>query len=207
MFTKDNIISVRYTDPQNTTIEVLYTDDEDGKTRPFFFPASPTTSIAWKILKEAKWTPSKVADSTVSWIREQSYLQYKVAEKFAEQLAAEQTTRLRDEYDSQTTRLRDEYDSQTTRLQEDYDSQVSGIRNKYDARVMDISSSINNESTVSSLYNLINDLNTNEEAVFKLKLDILEDSKNFEGLNKTDEKTKRREIRKCKTLKELIVYQ
>ena len=30
MFTKDNIISVRYTDPQNTTIEVLYTDDEDG---------------------------------------------------------------------------------------------------------------------------------------------------------------------------------
>jgi vacuolar-type H+-ATPase subunit H len=195
MFTKDNIISVRYTDPQNTTIEVLYTDDEDGKTRPFFFPASPTTSIAWKILKEAKWTPSKVADSTVSWIKEQSYLQYKVAERFAEQLAADQTTR-----------LQDEYDSQTTRLQEDYDTKVMSIRDKYDARVMDMSSSINNESTVSSLYTLINDLNANEEAVFKLKLDILEDSNNFQELNKTDEKARRRDIRKCKTLKDLLNF-
>jgi hypothetical protein len=188
MFTKNNIVSVRYTDPQNTTIEVLYTDHVDGKTRPFYFPSSPTTTVMWKILKEAKWTPSKVADSTVEWIKDQTTLQYQVAERFAEQLAAEQIS------------------NESNRLRDDYNKQVMDIRERYDARVMDMSSSMNNESTGSSLYTLINDLNANEEAVFKLKLDILEDASNFQGINKTDEKARRRDIRKCKTLKELLNF-
>ena len=188
MFTKDNIVSVRYTDPQNTTIEVLYTDHVDGKTRPFYFPSSPTTTVMWKILKEAKWTPSKIADSTVEWIKDQTTLQYQVAERFAEQLAAEQIS------------------NESNRLLEDYNKQVMDIRERYDARVMDMSSSMNNESSVSSLYTLINDLNDNEEAVFKLKLDLLEDASNFKDMGKADEKTKRREIRKCKTLKDLMRF-
>ena len=187
MFNKDNIISVRYTNPENTNIEVIYTE-EDGRNIPFYLAASPTSVPAWKILKEAGWTPSKIADSTVDWIRDQTTIQYQVAERFANQLAKEQI------------------DTESNRLREDYNKQVMDIRERYDARVMDMSSSMNNESSVSSLYTLINDLNDNEEAVFKLKLDLLEDESNFEKINKANQKTKRREIRKCKTLKELVKY-
>ena len=183
MFNKDNIISVRYTNPENTNIEVIYTE-EDGRNIPFYLAASPTSVPAWKILKEAGWTPSKIADSTVDWIKDQTTLQYQVAERFAEQLSNKHVNQIRDEYNKQ----------------------VMDIRERYDARVMDMSSSLNNESSVSSLYTLINDLNDNEEAVFKLKLDLLEDESNFENINKADQKTKRREIRKCKTLKELVKY-
>ena len=102
MFTKDNIVSVRYTDPQNTTIEVLYTDHVDGKTRPFYFPSSPTTTVMWKILKEAKWTPSKIADSTVKWIKEQTAMQYEFAAQLSRNIADEkiikETSRLKGEF-------------------------------------------------------------------------------------------------------------
>ena len=192
MFNKDNIISVRYTNPENTNIEVIYTE-EDGRNIPFYLAASPTTVPAWKILKEAGWTPSKIADSTVDWIRDQTTLQYQVAERFAEQLSNKHVNELRDQYNKDVLNIRNEYNDQ-----------VQDIRNKYDARVTDISSSINSDTTVKSLYTLINDLNEHEEAVFKFKLDLLEDDTNFKGMNKTDEKTKRREIRKCKTLKDLV---
>lgn len=173
MFNKDNIISVRYTNPENDTIEVIYTE-EDGRNIPFFLPTSPTSVPAWKILKEAGWTPSKIADATVEWIKEQSALQFQIAERFATDIS---------------------------------NKQILEIRERYDARVLDMSSSINNSNTnSSSLYKLINDLDQDEESVFKFKLDLLEDASNFEGLSKTAEKTKRREIRKCKTVKELINF-
>ena len=231
MFNKDNIISVRYTNPQNTDIEVIYTE-EDGRNIPFYLASKPTTVPAWKILKEAGWTPSKIADSTVDWIRDQTTLQYQVAERFANQLAEEhimianqkaeehimianqkaeeqidkESNRLRDDYNKQVSDIREQINTESIRLRDDYNKQVSDIRERYDARVMDMSSSMNNETSVSSLYTLINDLNDNEEAVFKLKLDILEDPSNFEGISKTNEKAKRREIRKCKTLKELVKF-
>lgn len=173
MFNKDNIISVRYTNPENTNIEVIYTE-EDGRNIPFYLASEPTTVPAWKILKEAGWTPSKIADSTVEWIKDQTTMQYQIAERFAKELSNEQ---------------------------------LLEIRERYDARVLDMSSSINNTDTSSSsLYQLITEMNDYEEAVFKLKLDILEDEKNFEGLSKTAEKTKRRNIRKCKTVKELLTF-
>ena len=220
MFNKDNIISVRYTNPENSNVEVIYTE-EDGKKIPFYLASKPTSVPAWKILKEAGWTPSKIADSTVDWIRDQTTLQYQIAERFANQLAREQidkanqvareqidteSYRLREDYNKQVSDIREQINTESIRLREDYNKQVSDIRERYDARVMDMSSSMNNESSVSSLYTLINDLNNNEEAVFKLKLDILEDVSNFKDVNKADEKTKRREIRKCKTLKELVKH-
>lgn len=203
MFNKDNIISVRYTNPENTNIEVIYTE-EDGRNIPFYLAASPTTVPAWKILKEAGWTPSKIADSTVDWIRDQTTLQYQVAERFAEQLSNKHVNELRDQYNKDVLNIRNEYNDQVSNIRNEYNDQVQDIRNKYDARVTDISSSINSDTTVKSLYTLINDLNEHEEAVFKFKLDLLEDDTNFKGMNKTDEKTKRREIRKCKTLKDLL---
>jgi hypothetical protein len=216
MFNKDNIISVRYTNPENDSIEVIYTE-EDGRNIPFFLAAKPTTVPAWKILKEAGWTPSKIADSTVEWIRDQTILQYQVAESFAKVLAEERVETAARDYDEQVQNIRNQFEKDKQDIEKRFDDdreQISSsfdkakqeISERYDARVMDISSSMNQETTVSSLYSLINDLNENEEVVFKLKLDILEDAGNFEDMNKTDEKTKRREIRKCKTLKDLMRF-
>lgn len=199
MFTKDNIVSVRYTDPQNTTIEVLYTDHVDGKTRPFYFPSSPTTTVMWKILKEAKWTPSKIADSTVKWIKEQTAMQYEFAAQLSRNIADEKIIK-------ETSRLEGEFANKSEVLEGEYNTKVDNIRERYDARVTDISSSINQDTNISSLYNLINDLNNNEEAVFRLKLDILEDESIFKDMTKANEKSKRREIRKCKTIKEIIKF-
>lgn len=186
MFNKDNIISVRYTNPENTNVEVIYSE-EDGRNIPFYLASKPTSVPAWKILKEAGWTPSKIADSTVKWIEDQTILQYKIAEKFAQDLAEERIN------------------VESGRLKENYDSEIAEIRERYDARITDMSAVIKSTDT-SSLYKLVNDLNDSEEAVFKFKLDLLEDQNNFKELTKSVEKTKRREIRKAKTLKELFKY-
>lgn len=196
MFNKDNIISVRYTNPQNTDIEVIYTE-EDGRNIPFYLASKPTTVPAWKILKEAGWTPSKIADSTVKWIKEQTAMQYEFAAQLSKNIANEKI-------EEETNRLEGEFVNKSKTLESEYNTKVENIRERYDARVTDISSSINEDTNISSLYKLINDLNTNDEVIFKLKLDILEDWSNFRGMSKADEKTKRREIRKCKTLKELL---
>ena len=183
MFTNKNVISARYTNAENDTAEVLY--GEDGTTRAYIFPARPTRSKQWSILKEAEWTVSKVKDQTVEWIKDQKRLQYQAAFNLAEELKKDAVEGLQKDYDTFVQKTNDE------------------MRKKYDSAVTDMSAKVRTDaSTGSSIYDAFKE--NNSERLFEFKVAALEDKEIFAGKTKTAEKTLRREIRKCQTFKELI---
>lgn len=82
----------------------------------------------------------------------------------------------------------------------------------YEGRIAHITADINNNSgdAVEQIFHnklydiLTSDIGKDDEMVFKFKVKALEDKSNFKGLNKTEEKTKRRQIRKATTIREII---
>lgn len=180
MITKDNVLQARYLDPENTMIEVLYNGD-DGKTRKFNFPARPTTSRHWKILKETGWTAAKLKTQTIEWVRSQRRMQEKFAASLSKSMAEKG-------------------------IAEGVAAVQVAEAQKYDDRIQDITSASQSgdQPIGADLYSLIKEVNSNDEAVFKFKLAALEDESLFEGMTKTAEKTKRREIRKAKTIAEVM---
>lgn len=199
MFTKDNIISARYMNAENDTVEVLYS--EDGETHAFIFPARPTKSLPWKTLKEAGITTSKVKDNTIEWIKDQQRLQYQVSRAFAEQLKEDALAVI-------TADMQKDYDAYVEKSAKEYDELVEKtnveVRKRYDAAVNDMSTSVRTGKNDTNIFELLKA--PTDEQIFQLKVSILEDKSTFEGLTKTAEKTKRREIRKCTTVKDLIQY-
>ena len=188
MFTKDNVITARYMNAENDTIEVLY--KEDGQVHAFIFPARPTASKAWKILKEAGITTSKVKDNTVEWIKDQHKTLYKVVREYVEPMVADSVA---DSVDA----MQKDYDAFVVKTNEE-------MRKKYDDAVSDMSSSVRTGKGDTGLVDLLR--SPTGEQIFELKVHILEDKSTFDGLTKADEKTTRREIRKCTTVKDLIKY-
>lgn len=184
MFTKDNVITARYMNAENDTIEVLY--KEDDQVHSFIFPARPTTSKAWKILKESGITTSKVKDNTIQWIKDQDAALYNVVQKYVESMMADTVADMQKDYDTFVEKTNDE------------------MRRKYDAAVSDISTSVRTGKSDTGLIELLR--SPTEEQIFELKVSILEDKSTFDGLTKAEEKTRRREIRKCMTVKDLIQY-
>lgn len=210
MFTKDNIISARYMNAENDTVEVLYRD-VDETVHAFIMPARPTTSKQWKVLKEAGWTLNKVKKQTVEWIREQRRIYEHFAADLAKVYAEEGIARVQAEearnYQQRVEQEADKYDQRVAEATAVFDQQVAAEAEKYENRISDITTTMQSgDRQTADLFALINDFNSNDEAVFKFKLSMLEDETIFEGLTKADEKKRRREIRKCKTLKELFVF-
>lgn len=187
MITKDNILQVRFANPENTVIEVLYNAD-DGKTRRYNIPARPTNSREWKILKAAGWTLNKVKTETVEWTRRQSRMFGNLVKDAAEQ-------KLNELREMEWKRIHAENKVAFDKLSVEE-------RQKYNSRIRDITSAVQTGDVDSNvgLYSVLKDADADGDTVFKFKLAALEDAANFEGLSATAEKKKRREIRKATTL-------
>lgn len=78
MFSIDNIQSIRFSNPQNDTVEVVYFD-KNNKENPFvkyWFPVIPYNSAEWKIVREAGYDLDSIYRETLNWleqIRETNY--------------------------------------------------------------------------------------------------------------------------------------
>lgn len=195
MITKDNILQVRFANPENTVIEVLYNAD-DGKTRRYNIPARPTNSREWKILKAAGWTLNKVKTETVEWARRQSRMYGIIVKEAAEEKLSE----LRDQ---EWNRIRNasklekqKFDEEQTKL---YESRIAHITADMNTGTGNVEDVLNER-----LYEILITEGGDDKMVFNFKIKALEDKNNFEGLSKTAEKTKRREIRKASSVKEII---
>lgn len=175
MFTKDNIEEVRFLNPESTEIEVLYT--EEGVTRAFSFPARPMTTKAWKVLKAAGWSLTKVQDATIEWVREQHRMQTRFAIETSMQMAEELKSEIQAEYNKSL------------------DSVISGI-----------SGNGGEGDDGGSVYSALTAKNNDSDTVFEFKVALLEDKNNFQGMTKDEEKAKRREIRKSTTMRELVKF-
>lgn len=67
MFTKHNILFVRYANPQNDTIYIEYGTDDDVNF--YYMPVMPLDSYEWQILFKAGYDLDKIYLNTVDWIR------------------------------------------------------------------------------------------------------------------------------------------
>ena len=67
MFTKDNILFVRYANPQNDTIYIEYGAEENVNV--YYMPVLPLDSYEWQILSEADYDVEKVYVDTLEWIK------------------------------------------------------------------------------------------------------------------------------------------
>lgn len=78
MFSIDNIQSIRFSNPQNDTVEVVYFDKNNIE-NPFvkyWFPVIPYNSAEWKIVREAGYDLDSIYRETLNWleqIRETNY--------------------------------------------------------------------------------------------------------------------------------------
>lgn len=75
MFTKDNILFVRYANPQNDTIYIEYGAEENVNV--YYMPVLPLDSYEWQILSEADYDLEKVYVDTVEWIKNPQPSKYK----------------------------------------------------------------------------------------------------------------------------------
>lgn len=80
MFSKDNIKSIRFSNPQNDTVEVQYIDDED-RTLSYWFPVIPYNSVEWFIVKDAGFDFGSIYKNTLSWIEERKLLEPTIIKK------------------------------------------------------------------------------------------------------------------------------
>lgn len=78
MFSIDNIQSIRFSNPQNDTVEVVYFDKNNIE-NPFvkyWFSVIPYNSAEWKIVREAGYDLDSIYRETLNWleqIRETNY--------------------------------------------------------------------------------------------------------------------------------------
>jgi hypothetical protein len=67
MFRKDNILFIRYANPQNDTIYIEYGSDDDINF--YYMPVMPLESYEWQILSKAGYDLEKIYVNTLDWIR------------------------------------------------------------------------------------------------------------------------------------------
>jgi len=72
VFSKDNIKSIRFSNPQNDTIEVTYWDDENDENPlvKYWFPVIPYNSAEWKVVREAGYDLDSIYTNTLKWIQQ-----------------------------------------------------------------------------------------------------------------------------------------
>lgn len=72
MFSKDNIKSVRFSNSQNDTIEIIYFDafNDENPFVKYWIPVIPYNSIEWKILREAGYDLDVIYKNTLNWIQQ-----------------------------------------------------------------------------------------------------------------------------------------
>lgn len=72
MFSIDNIQSIRFSNPQNDTVEVIYYDKNNIE-NPFvkyWFPVIPYNSAEWKIVREAGYDLDSIYRETLNWLKQ-----------------------------------------------------------------------------------------------------------------------------------------
>lgn len=69
MFSKDNIKSIRFSNPQNDTVHVVYQDN--GSDVNYWFPVIPYNSYEWQVTREAGYDMENIFRNTLSWIKAQ----------------------------------------------------------------------------------------------------------------------------------------
>jgi len=79
MFTKHNILFVRYANPQNDTIYIEYGTDDDVNF--YYMPVMPLDSYEWQILFKAGYDLDKVYRNTLDWIKNPQLSKYKIKEE------------------------------------------------------------------------------------------------------------------------------
>ena len=79
MFTKHNILFVRYANPQNDSIYIEYGTDDDVNF--YYMPVMPLDSYEWQILFKAGYDLDKVYRNTLDWIKNPQLSKYKIKEE------------------------------------------------------------------------------------------------------------------------------
>lgn len=67
MFSKDNIKSIRFSNPQNDTVHVVYRDNKTDVD--YWFPVIPYNSYEWRIAREAGHDMESIFRNTLDWIK------------------------------------------------------------------------------------------------------------------------------------------
>ena len=67
MFSKDNIKSIRFSNPQNDTVYVVYQDN--GVDVDYWFPVIPYNSYEWQVTRQAGYDMESIFRNTLEWIK------------------------------------------------------------------------------------------------------------------------------------------
>lgn len=78
MFTKHNILFVRYANPQNDTIYIEYGTEENVNI--YYMPVMPLDSYEWQILFKAGYDLDTIYRNTLDWIKNPQLSKYKSKE-------------------------------------------------------------------------------------------------------------------------------
>lgn len=67
MFSKDNIKSIRFSNPQNDTVHVVYRDNNEDVN--YWFPVIPYNSYEWQVARQAGHDMESIFRNTLKWIK------------------------------------------------------------------------------------------------------------------------------------------
>jgi hypothetical protein len=67
MFSKHNIQSIRFSNPQNDTVHIVYQDN--GANTNYWFPVIPYNSYEWSIVREAGYDMESIFRNTLEWVK------------------------------------------------------------------------------------------------------------------------------------------
>ena len=67
MFSKHNIQSIRFSNPQNDTVHIVYQDN--GANTNYWFPVIPYNSYEWSIVREAGYDMESIFRNTLEWAK------------------------------------------------------------------------------------------------------------------------------------------
>lgn len=67
MFSKDNIKSIRFSNPQNDTVHVVYRDNRQDVN--YWFPVIPYNSYEWQVTRQAGYDMESIFRNTLEWIK------------------------------------------------------------------------------------------------------------------------------------------
>jgi hypothetical protein len=67
MFSKHNIQSIRFSNPQNDTVHIVYEDN--GANTNYWFPVIPYNSYEWSIVREAGYDMESIFRNTLEWAK------------------------------------------------------------------------------------------------------------------------------------------
>ncbi len=67
MFSKNNIKSIQFSNPQNDTVHVVYQDN--GVDVNYWFPVIPYNSYEWQVTREAGYDMESIFRNTLDWVK------------------------------------------------------------------------------------------------------------------------------------------